>query len=418
MQTNWAGNYTYGARTVHRPTSIAQLQEIVASTQRLRPVGSRHTFTAISDGVEQVSLDRMPVELSIDSAARTVSFGGQLSYGELAHELGREGMAVANLASLPHISVPGAVATATHGSGDGNGNLATSVAGLEIVTADGEILTASRGDGDFDGMVVALGALGVVSRLTLEVEPAYEVRQRVFEGLAWDALLEHFDEITACGYSVSVFTLWAEPASRVWVKNRVSDAPEAMRGDLFGAAPAIGNRHVIAGYDPVNCTPQLGDPGLWSERLPHFRMGFTPSSGEEIQSEYFVPRRHAVPAIEAVRGLAESIRPLLQVTEIRSIAADELWLSPQYHEDAVGIHFTWRHDQTAVERMLVEVEAALAPFDPRPHWGKLFLADARTLAPRYPRLGDFAGVAARLDPHGKFTNEWLARHVLGDAQDR
>ena len=325
-------------------------------------------------------------------------------------------MALANLASLPHISVGGAVATATHGSGDGQGNLATAVAGLELVTSAGDVVTAARGDADFDGLVVGLGALGAVTRVTLDVEPAYEVRQRVFEGLAWDALCEHFDAISSSGYSVSVFTRdWGETADQVWVKSRVADEPEELRGELFGAIAATVDRHPILGVDAVNCSPQLGAPGPWWDRLPHFRMGFTPSNGEEIQSDYIVPRRHAVGAIEALRRLADAVAPVLLVAEIRTVAADGLWMSPQYGQDTVAIHFTWKREREAVERVLVDVEAALDPFEARPHWGKLFLADAEQVARRYERLPAFIGLRQRLDPRGAFRNAWLDRHVLGRA---
>jgi len=399
-RANWSGNHTYRAGQLHRPGTLEQVQEIVARARRVRVLGSRHSFSDIADSDEQVSLDGLPADVVVDHAAGTVSFGAALRYGDLAAVLEPERLALHNLASLPHISVAGAVATATHGSGDANGNLATAVAGLELVTSGGEIVTAARGDPDFDGLVVGLGALGAVTRVTLDVEPAYEVRQRVFEDLAWAALFEHFDEIMALGYSVSVFTLWGEVAHQVWVKSRGDDPA---RPDLFGARAATTDLHVIPGHDPVNCTQQLGRPGPWSDRLPHFRMGFTPSSGAELQSEYLVPRAHAVAAIEAVRTLAAAIRPLIQVTEIRAVAADRLWMSPQYGRDTVGIHFTWKPEQDAVERLLVDIEAALAPFDARPHWGKLFAA-----APRHERLADFERLAGRLDPRGAFRNAWLA----------
>jgi xylitol oxidase len=344
-----------------------------------------------------------------------VTVSASVSYGALAHALAAEGLALHNLASLPHISVAGAVATATHGSGDANGNLATAVARLELVTSSGEILSAKRGDADFDGMVVGLGALGAVTRVTLDVEPAYAVRQRVFEGLDWDALLERFDELSASGYSVSVFTRWGDRVDQVWVKSRVTDAPATLRDELLGAIPATLERHPILGLDPVNCSPQLGAPGPWSERLPHFRMGFTPSNGDEIQSEYLLPRRHAVAAIRALRDLAGTIRPVLQVSELRTIAADSLWMSPQHGQDTLGIHFTWKLDQDAVERALADVEAALAPFGARPHWGKLFLAEAAAVGPLYERLDDFARLVERLDPRGAFRNDWLDAHVLGGA---
>jgi len=412
-QANWAGNYTYRANRLHRPSRLEQVQEIVVNASRVRVLGSRHSFSGIADSSELLSLDGLPAEVVVDHAAGTVSFSAGLRYGELAEALRAEGVALANLASLPHISVAGAVATATHGSGDANGNLATAVAGLEIVTSSGELLTASRGDADFDGLVVGLGALGAVTRITLDVEPAYQVRQRVFEGLAWSALLEHFDEITSAGYSVSVFTRWSEAIDQVWVKGRVTDAPERARGDLFGAIAATVERHPILGLDPVNCSPQLGVPGLWSDRLPHFRMGFTPSSGQELQSEYLVPRRHAAAAIQALRGLAEVVRPVLQVSELRTVAADRLWMSTQYRQDTTAIHFTWKPEPDAVQRALVEVEAALQPMEARPHWGKLFLAGAEAIAPLYQRLPDFTRLVDRLDPRGAFGNAWLDTHVLG-----
>jgi xylitol oxidase len=309
--------------------------------------------------------------------------------------------------------VAGAVATATHGSGDRNGNLATAVAALELATSDGGVVTAARGDADFEGLVVGLGALGAVTRITLDVEPAYAVRQRVFEGLGWDALCEHLDAIFAAGDSVSVFTRWGGECDQVWVKTRVGDAPEEVRPELFGAVAAGVERHPILGLDPVNCSAQLGVPGPWWDRLAHFRMGFTPSAGEELQAEYLVPRDEAIPAIRAVRGLADRVRPLLQVCEIRTVAGDELWMSTAFGGPAVALHFTWRPDSEGVAAVLAGLEDALAPFAARPHWGKVFLADAAALAPLYPRHGDFVDLVQRLDPRGAFRNEWLETHVLG-----
>jgi alditol oxidase len=410
---NWGGNHRYRATRLHRPSTVEQLQEIVASAAEIRVLGSRHSFSGIADAAELVTLDHLPPDVRVDREAGTVDVPGAIRYGELAEALEAEGLALHNLASLPHISVAGAVATATHGSGDASGNLATAVAAIEIVTSTGAVVRASRGEDRFDGLVVNLGALGAVTRLTLDVEPAYEVRQRVFEGLAWDALLDHHDEIAAAGDSVSVFTRWGDMVDQVWVKSRVA-ASEEPREDLFGARPASVDRHPILGLDAVNCTPQLGAAGPWHDRLPHFRMGFTPSAGDEIQSEYLLPRPNARAAIEALRGLAGTVRPVLQVSELRTIAADRLWLSPQHRRDTIGVHFTWQPDQPAVERVLRDVEAALLPLDARPHWGKLFLADADEIAPRYERLEDFRALAGELDPRGAFRNAWIERHLFAD----
>ena len=412
---NWAGNYTYRAQKLHRPSTIEQVQEIIANAPGVRVLGSRHSFNDIADSSELITLEAMPMDVVVDHAANTVSSNAALKYGELAETLKAEGVALHNLASLPHISVAGAVATATHGSGDTNGNLATAVAGLELVTSGGRFIEASRGEPDFDGLVVGLGALGAVTRITLDVEPAYEVRQRVFEVLSWEALFEHFDEITSSGYSVSVFTRWGETIDQVWVKSRVTDEPEQVEDDLFGAIAAEVDRHPIIELNATNCTPQLGRPGLWSDRLPHFRMGFTPSSGEELQSEYLFPRRYAVEAIEAVRALADRIQPILQVSEIREVASDGLWMSMNYGEDTVGIHFTWKPERDAVEDVLVQLEAALVPFEARPHWGKLFNADAAAIAPLYERMPDFISLVERLDPRGAFSNSWLRAHVLSES---
>jgi alditol oxidase len=412
---NWAGNYTYLAQKLHRPSTIEQVQEIIANAPCVRILGSRHSFNDIADAPELITLEAMPMYAVVDHEANTVSFNAALTYGELVRTLNAEGVALHNLASLPHISVAGAVATATHGSGQTNGNLATAVVGLELVTSDGEILEASRGEPDFDGLVVGLGALGAVTRITLEVEPAYEVRQRVFEDLSWEALFEYLGEITSCGYSVSIFTRWGESIDQVWVKSRVTDEPERVEDELFGAVAAAVDRHPILGLDASSCTPQLGKPGPWSDRLPHFRMGYMPSSGEELQSEYLLPRRYAVEAIEAVRSLADKIRPVLQVSEVRAVAADRLWMSMNYGEDTVGIHFTWKREPDALVDMLAQLESVLAPFEARPHWGKLFSAEAAAIAPLYERLPDFVRLVDRLDPQGAFRNSWLKARVLGEA---
>jgi len=415
--TNWAGNHRYRAARLHRPANLDELRDVVTGASSAHVLGSRHSFTGIADAEDLISLEvlhtdeALPPGVVVDRDAGTVSFGAGLKYGELVGRLDDEGLALHNLASLPHISVAGAVATATHGSGVGNGNLATAVAALQLVTAEGEVLELARGDADFDGAVVNLGALGVVTRVTLDVQPAFQVRQRVFEGLSFGALCEHFGEIISSAYSVSVFTHWEDDAvEQVWLKSRDDEQPP---DDLFGATPATTDRHVIRGLDPTPCTPQLDRPGPWSDRLPHFRMGFTPSAGEELQSEWMLPRGSAVDALQAVRTLADRIRPLLVVCEIRTVAADPLWMSMNHEQDSVGLHFTWVREQEAVEELLRDLEEALAPFGARPHWGKLFTADATALAPLYPRRADFVRLVERLDPRGVFRNRWFEEKVLG-----
>ncbi|WP_229073080.1 D-arabinono-1,4-lactone oxidase [Actinoplanes sp. DH11] len=403
--TNWAGNVAFSTERVHRPKTIAEVQEVVAAGERLRVLGSGHSFNRIADtDGALISLAGMARTAEIGPDRTSVRVDGGIRYGELAALLEPAGLAVHNLASLPHISVAGAVATATHGSGVRNGNLATAVSGLEIVRPDGELVTLTRDDADLAGAVVGLGALGVVTALTLDVVPAFELRQYVYDDLSAAALRESLDEILAAGYSVSLFTRWTGSGiDNVWLKRH--DPMPA--GDFHGATPADGPRHPILGMPTRNCTEQGGVPGPWAARLPHFRMEFTPSSGEELQSDWHVPREYALDAIEAVNDLRERVAAVLQVCEIRTVAADELWLSPNYRRDSLALHFTWIADTDAVLPVVADLEKALAPMAARPHWGKIFTTAPDELRSLYPRFADFAGLAHRFDPTGKFRNPWL-----------
>ena len=409
------------ARRLHEPESIEQLQEIVRSASKVRVLGSRHSFNTIADTTgDLVSLERLPRRFDLDVAASTLTVDGAVRYGELCARLDAAGWALHNLASLPHISVAGACATGTHGSGDRSGNLATAVSRLEVVGADGEITTFRRDGADdgFAGAVVSLGALGVVVGVALDVQPSYGMRQDLYEDLPLAAAVEHFDEITRAADSVSLFTEWRGPTfEEVWLKRRVThDVIDERPPTFFGARPATSELHPIRRLSAEACTPQLGVVGPWHERLPHFRMDHTPSSGKELQTEYILPRRHAADAILAVNAIRDRIAPLLQVSEIRTIAADDLWLSPSYRQPSVAIHFTWIPDWPSVRPLLPIIEAALDPFEPRPHWGKLFAMSGEVIRGRYPRLGGFVALAQRHDPEGRFRNAFLERNVFGGAR--
>jgi xylitol oxidase len=415
---NWAGNHQYAAETVVTPRTHDEVRKAVAAASSVKALGSRHCFNDIADAPGGVLLDLSSLEspVEIDAEAATVTVGGSARYGDFAGQLHAAGFALANLASLPHITVAGSVATGTHGSGRRQAGLAAAVSALELVTAGGEVRTFSRGaDPDvFPGLVVSLGALGVVTRLTLDLVPAFEVRQDVFDGLPWDAVHRHFDEIEDAGYSVSLFTNWVNDViDQVWVKSRVDAFAE--RAGLFGAVPADGPRHPAhaAGVPAGNVTPQRGVPGPWHQRIPHFALEFTPSVGDELQSEYFVPYRDAAAAIEAVRGIGDRLAPVLLVSEIRAVAGDELWLSPAHGGDRVALHFTWQPRQPEVEAVLPLLEERLAPFGARPHWGKLFHGGG--LDAVYPRLADFRSLAGSLDPGGTFRTPFVRRHVFGES---
>ncbi|GAA2383270.1 alditol oxidase [Streptomyces glaucosporus] len=407
--TNWAGNVEFAARTLHRPASAEHLREIVAGSDRVRVLGSGHSFNRIADTTgDLISLDDLPRTVEADSADGTVRAGAATRFAELSPVLRRHGLALPNLPSTPHFTLAGAYATGTHGSGRTGGSLAAAVRSVELVTADGETVTVSRGaDGHFEGTVVSLGALGVVTALTLEACPAFEIEQYVHEGLPWPVLAEGLGEILGAAYSVSVFTDWSGPA-RVWVKHRVGDPLPDL--SWTGARPADGPRHPIEGMPTDNATEQQGVPGPWDERLPHFRAGFLPSAGNELQSEYFVPAGRAAEAAGALRELGPLLAPVLQVSEIRTVAADPHWLSPAHGRDSVAFHFTWTSDARAVAPVLLRVEEALAPFDPRPHWGKLASAAPEALSASYGRWEDFRALLRRFDPEGVFRNETIDRY--------
>jgi alditol oxidase len=409
--TNWAGNLTYSTGNLQEADTVHQVQSIVTGREQLKVLGTRHCFNSIADSKhELLSLKPMNQMIAVDPSARTVTVGAGITYGQLCPQLDARGFALHNLASLPHISIAGACSTATHGSGEKNGNLATAVSALEMVTASGEVVKLSRqADGEtFRGAVVGLGALAVITRLTLDIQPSYQVWQYVYEDLPMGQMKEHFDAIEASGYSVSLFTDWQKQRiNEVWIKSRT----QAGQSELLGAKLATRNLHPIAELSAENCTEQMGVPGPWYERLPHFRMGFTPSAGKELQSEYFVPRRHAVEAIFAVERLHDQVSPHLLISEIRTIAADDLWMSPCYKRPSVAIHFTWKPDWPAVQRLLPVIEKELGPFEPRPHWGKLFTMAPATLRSRYEKLGDFLQLSSRYDPKGKFRNDFLNTNV-------
>jgi xylitol oxidase len=408
--TNWAGNLTYSA-DVQEAGSVEQIRAVLKGHEKVKVLGTRHCFNSIADSRHHLlSLKPMHEILAVDEKALTVTVDAGVTYGQLGPYLDSKGFALHNLASLPHIGIAGACSTATHGSGEKNGNLATAVSGIEMITAGGDVVKLTRGSADFHGAVVGLGALGVITKTTLDIQPTYQVRQYVYENLPLAQMKDHFDEIQASGYSVSLFTDWQKQRiNELWIKTR---EPFAAPREFFGATLATKNLHPIAEISAENCTEQRGIAGPWYDRLPHFRMGFTPSAGKELQSEYFVPRRNAVDAILAVEKLRDQVTPHLLITEIRTIAADDLWMSTCYQRPSVTIHFTWKPDWPAVRRVLPVIEKELAPFQLRPHWGKLFTMPPAQLHARYEKLAEFTQLAAKYDPKGKFRNDFLNTNVF------
>ncbi len=410
---NWAGNLEYSSADVQRPTTVEQLRELVTHATRIKALGSRHSFNTVADtDGTHILLDALPQEVVLDTAKSTVKVSGGISYGALGRALEDQGYAIHNLASLPHISVAGAIQTGTHGSGVNNPSLAAAVVSVDLVRASGELVTLTADDDEFLASVVGMGALGIVTGLELAVRPSYEVRQRVLTNLSWEHALANFQAIASSAYSVSFFTNYTgDTIPQVWLKALDTEAPLP---DLFGATPATAAMHPLPDMSAENCTEQLDVAGKWLDRLPHFRHEFTPSNGEELQSEFLLPLDQAPAALQAVRDLAHKLAPLLFVSEIRTVAADEFWLSPFYQQQSVALHFTWKPMQPEVEAVLPELEEALRQFGARPHWGKLFTPGQYDFAALYPRFEDFRSLVQANDPSGKFRNE-LLDSVLGVA---
>jgi xylitol oxidase len=404
---NWAGNYRFQATPLYSPESAEEVQEIVRKPGKLKALGARHSFNSIADSPgSQISLANF-THMSVDPKSRTVTAGAGVRYGQLAPYLHSNGWALHNLASLPHITVAGAAATGTHGSGSKNGNLSTAVASAKLVNGDGKVVSVSR---EQAGPIVHLGGLGVVIELSLDIEPTYYMSQVVYENLSFSHLEHHLDDIFASGYSVSLFTDWQNhQATQVWIKSRGN---QKILAEFYGAKPATRKLHPLAGYSAESCTEQLGIPGPWHERLPHFKMNFTPSGCDELQSEYFVPRDMGYEAILAVEKLRDRIAPHLMITELRTIAGDDLWMSPCYQRDSMAIHFTWKPEWPAVKDVLPLIEEQLAPFEARPHWAKLFTMQPARLQSRYAKLPDFRDLLKQNDLAGKFRNDYLARNIF------
>ena len=417
---NWAGNVAFTPARLHQPTSVSELQKTVADALHIRVLGSGHSFSPLVEtSHDLVSLASMPPRFEIDEETGRTVVSGALRYGELAPGLHATGRALHNTGSLPHIAIAGACSTGTHGSGDRNGCLATAVTAVQFVVGTGDLVTHSRDSHpeSFDAMVVSLGLFGVVTAMTLETQPTFDVTQRVWDEMDFETAIDSIDAVLAAGTSVSLFTTFRRPVfEQVWVKQRVDqpsgDSPKGMQ-TWNGARPAPMQRHPVAGFDGSTCTTQQGIAGPWHERLPHFRLDFTPSAGDELQSEYFVPRQHAADALRQLFAMRHEISQLLMVSEIRSVAADTLWLSMAYAQDSVALHFTWLPDEPAVRLLLARIEAVLAPFHARPHWGKVFTTESAELARLYPRFADFVELVKTWDPNGVFQNNFTTRHIVG-----
>ncbi len=408
-ELNWSGTVTYTAERVERPRSLDEAAEVVARSPRVHGLGTRHSFNDVADapGV-LLDLTGIPTDLVVDTAAGTATMGAGTRYGVVAPELDRAGVALHNTGSLPHISLGGAIATGTHGSGTALGSLSTAVRSFALLGPDGTTRTVRRGDEGFDGAVLHLGLLGIVTRVELDVQPSYRMRQDTYGPLPWDTFVAHVAEVHDAAYSVCAYTVFGDEVGEVLLKSRVPEGADdvAVPDALFGAPRLPGSP------GDGHHTARDGSVGPWWDRLPHFPIESVPSHGSEVQSEHFVPLRHAAGALEAVRGMADRIRPHLHVCELRTMAADPFWLSPTQGEDVLCIAFTWQKHPDEVAALLPDLEARLAPFDGRPHWGKMSSLDTAAVEALWPRLPDFRRLVAAADPDRTFASAFGER-VLG-----
>lgn len=415
-RTNWAGNYTYSTDNLVAPKTVEELQDLVKSYKKAKGLGTMHCFNGIADSkFNQISTAALNKVISLDKENQTITVESGIKYGEFCEYLDKNGFALHNLASLPHISVAGACSTSTHGSGISNGSLATAAIALEMVNGKGEVvtLTKEKNREEFLMAIVSLGALGIITKVTLQVQPTFKMKQVVYQNMPMSALEKDFEKIMASGYSVSLFTDWKNKnVSEVWIKVK-SDDVKTFAPEFYGAKLATKNLHPIASADPINCTDQMGVDGTWYERMPHFKMGFMPSSGKELQAEYFVNIKDAYAAFMAVEKLNEKVAPLLFITEIRTIAADDIPMSPFYKKTCLAIHFTWKQEVDAVMALLPEVEKALGPFGARPHWGKVFTLQPHVLQARIEKLNEFKALMLKHDPEGKFRNDFIETNLFG-----
>lgn len=406
---NWAGNLTFLAEEFIEIESIPQLQKIVEKSKKLKVLGTGHSFSEITDtNGTLISLKKIPPEIEIDPISKSVSVNAGTSYSVLSKYLESNGWALPNLASLGEITVAGAIMTGTHGSGSKNKVLSDSVIELQLVLASGDQLIINRQDfDDFAGFIVSFGSLGVVTRVKLRIIESFSMKQFVYENISISSVAKNFDEIFNSAYSVSYFGSWAENTTgQIWMKFLDQAEFPHLSPEAFGGNLANSNQHPVKINDPSPCTEQMGVTGKWLYRLPHFKLDSSAASGDEVQTEYLVDRNYVNEYIAGLSAIGNEISPRVYATEIRTMAADDLWLSGAYARDTVGFHFTWKKSKELAS-FLPKIEEVLGKHQGRPHWGKLFSTSKEQIITRYPRYQDFKNLLNRYDSNGKFSNNFI-----------
>ncbi|KAK3270130.1 hypothetical protein CYMTET_21453 [Cymbomonas tetramitiformis] len=442
IQYNWAGNIKFQTEVLY-PTTVEEVVDIVVSHDKVRVLGTGHSFNNVAFGHERGSSSvlistrnlREVIDCCNNSVVRIQS---GVTYADLGEFLRTRGLALPNIASLPGITVTGAASTATHGSGMKNPILASAVKSLTLVTHDGELRTFTRpgrkfnqADGTFTSLateahelqfhsaVVGLGAVGVVVEMEIELVPSFDIQLCIYENIPLKALdkPQRFELLILRTYSTSLFTDWTGDAfSSVWLKSKLNygETGEPCESRYKNKDVATKAVHPIPGLDAEACSKPGVGPS--HQQLPHFLDGFTPSNGDELQSEYFVSLRHWRPVTQALFkfGKQGGFGKVLQISEVRFLQGDDFTLSPCSVLGGVNgcaaFHFTWHHDAPEVRKVLQAVEDLLGRFDPLPHWGKVFNMEAGILRARYgeDRLNAFRTLLQDTDWEGKFENEWMS----------
>jgi FAD-linked oxidoreductase len=434
MWRNWAGNQAMAPAVVERPASTEQVTDVVsratAAGRRVKAIGSGHSFTGIglTDGV-LLDLSRLSGVLAVDRDAHRVTVGAGTTLRRLNADLAALGLGLTNMGDVDRQTAAGAISTGTHGTGRSSGAIATQVVALELVLADGSVVTCSPSShsGLFSAARVALGALGVLTAVTLQAEPAFLLRA-VERPRPLEEVLDGFDDFVAAHDHAEFFWFPHTDVALTKANDRV-DGPaaplprpralledEVLGNGVFGAVCRLGaarpalvprlNR--VAARTMGERTYTAPAPDVFtSPRRVRFR-----------EMEYAVPRADLVPVVRELRGLPE--RERLRVSfpvEVRVAPADDVPLSTASGRDTAYVAVHVYAGEAApraggLDPWLATAERVVDAVGGRPHWGKLHSQDASTLRPRYPGFDAFLALRDRLDPAGAFSNAYLDR-VLG-----
>ena len=430
---NWAKTVYYN-HTIHYPKTVEEIQHILQYHAKIRVLGSMHSFNNITKLPQEfngvyISMSNMNQVIKCCRGERVTIQPG-ITFGELGEYLHERNFGFHNMASLPHITVGGAISTGTHGAGVFNGNLASHVMQVKLISADGKLRTYRIGqDPEFQHIPVSFGLAGIIVEIELDIVPDYDIQQCIYENLPFNTIKKSdYKTAFSSAYSFSIFTQWKNRKfTSIWAKYRLRKGRNGNEEsimidcpDMNKIKPSSNKVHPLPGGDTSFVSGGIGknykEPGYVG--LPHFLMEGVPSQGEELQSEYFVSSHMFDVVIEVLFHHFEEnpkLYDLLYVSEMRFVAGDKLTLSPQHVlGSSIGFHFTWKKEFDQVVDALKGIENVLKPYNALPHMGKLFTMTGRELEGKYGQrnLRAFQSFVAPLDPLKKFVNPFLQNLIL------